>query len=66
MTYRPPLFAITLLSAAMLAYEILLIHLFSIIQYHHYGYMLIGLALLGYGASGTFLSFEQTWMKSRY
>jgi len=40
-----------------LAYEILLMRLFSIIQYHHFAYMIISLALLGYGASGTFLVF---------
>lgn len=51
---------------AILAYEILLMHLFSIIQYHHYGYMLIGLALLGYGASGTVLSLGQTWLSAHY
>lgn len=50
----------------MLAYEILLMHLFSIIQYHHYGYLVIGLALLGYGASGSFLSIGQTWLTAHY
>ena len=53
---RPPYFAIALFSAAALAYEILLIRLFSIIQWHHFAYMIISLSLLGYGASGMFLS----------
>ena len=52
----PPRFAIALISAAALAYEILLIRLFSIIQWHHFAYMIISLALLGYGASGTFVA----------
>lgn len=30
--------------------------LFSIIQWHHFAYMIISLALLGYGASGTFIA----------
>lgn len=30
--------------------------LFSIIQWHHFAYMIISLALLGYGVSGTFLA----------
>jgi spermidine synthase/MFS family permease len=30
--------------------------LFSIIQWHHFAYMVISLALLGYGLSGTFLA----------
>ena len=51
----PPLLSIALISAAALAYEILLMRLFSIIQWHHFAYMMISLALLGYGASGTFL-----------
>ncbi len=56
MTLRPPFFTIALLSSAMLAYEILLMRLFSIIQWHHFAYMIISLALLGFGASGTFVS----------
>ncbi len=30
--------------------------LFSVVQYHHFAYMVISMALLGYGASGTFLT----------
>jgi hypothetical protein len=33
--------------------------LFSIIQWHHFAYMVIGLALLGYGISGTVVSISQ-------
>ena len=50
---------ISLLSGAALGYEILLIRLFSIVQWHHFAYMIISLALLGYGASGTFLAVTQ-------
>jgi spermidine synthase len=53
---RVPRFSIALVSASALAYEILLMKLFSIIQWHHFAYMIISLALLGYGASGTFLA----------
>jgi len=56
MKSRPPLFTIAVLSSAVLAYEILLMRLFSIIQWHHFAYMIISLALLGFGASGTFVS----------
>ncbi len=55
-TTRLPYFSIALISASALAYEILLMKLFSIIQWHHFAYMIISLALLGYGASGTFLT----------
>lgn len=51
--------SIFLISFTALAFEILLTRLFSIIQWHHFAFMIISLALLGYGASGTFLSFGQ-------
>ncbi len=53
---RLPYFSIALTSALALAYEILLMKLFGIIQWHHFAYMIISLALLGYGASGTFIA----------
>jgi SAM-dependent methyltransferase len=63
---KPPLFSIALISAAALAYEILLMRLFSIIQWHHFAYMMISLALLGYGASGTFLALFQRKLEGRF
>jgi len=62
----PPLFSIALVSATALAYEILLMRLFSIIQWHHFAYMMISLALLGYGASGTFLALARRWLEGRF
>jgi len=56
---RPPVVAIAMLSATALAYEILLMRLFSIIQWHHFAYMVISLALLGYGFSGTLIAFSR-------
>jgi spermidine synthase/MFS family permease len=55
MSSRPPYLSLALLSASALGYEILLMRLFSIIQWHHFAYMVIALALLGYGFSGTLL-----------
>lgn len=66
MTGRPPLLSIGLLSASLLAYEICLMHLFAIIQYHHFAYMIISLALLGYGSSGTFLAIFRERLRGRY
>jgi hypothetical protein len=63
---RPPFFSIALLSATALSYEILLIRLFSIIQWHHFAYMIISLSLLGYGASGMFLSLARDWLRPRF
>ncbi len=53
---RPPLIAIGLLAACVLAYEVLLTRLFSIVLWHHFAYMIISAAMLGYGASGTLLT----------
>lgn len=54
--------AIALISAAALAYEILLIRIFSIVQWHHFAAMVISLALLGYGCSGTLLALARSWL----
>jgi spermidine synthase len=40
----------------VLAYEVLLTRLFSIVLWHHFAYMIISAAMLGYGASGTALT----------
>ncbi len=40
--------------------------LFSIIQWHHFAYMIIGLALFGYGISGTLINYCQRWLISRF
>ena len=63
---RPPYISIALLSGCVLAYEVLLMRLFSIIQWHHFAYMVIGLALLGYGMSGTLVSIFQNRLSARY
>ncbi|MCP4408467.1 MAG: SAM-dependent methyltransferase [Gammaproteobacteria bacterium] len=60
------LFSIALISACALSYEILLMRLLSIIQWHHFAYMIISLALLGYGISGTFLSVIKDHVASRF
>ena len=53
---RPPLASVALLSSAALATEILLSRSFAVVHWHHFAYMIISLALLGFGASGTFLA----------
>src|SRR5436190_19338264 len=62
----PPLWAVSLLSAAVLAYEILLMRLFSIIQWHHFAYMMISVAMLGYGAAGTFVALSQRFLCAHF
>lgn len=48
--------ALLLVSAAVLAYQVLLVRAFSIGQWHHFAYMVVSIALLGFGASGTLLA----------
>ncbi|MEJ2694343.1 MAG: SAM-dependent methyltransferase [Candidatus Thiodiazotropha sp.] len=66
MPSRPPYLSLSLLSASALGYEILLMRLFSIIQWHHFAYMVIALALLGYGVSGTLLTLIKANLQRRY
>ena len=62
---RPPFLAVSLLSAAALGYEVLLTRLFSIIQWHHFAYMIISVALLGYGAAGATVTLLQDRLVAR-
>jgi hypothetical protein len=62
----PPLATIFVLSAAALAYEVLLVRLFSIIHWHHFAFMVISIALLGYGASGSMITVFQRGLLKRY
>jgi hypothetical protein len=57
-----PLVAISLVSAGAIGYEVLLIRLYAIGQWHHLAYMVISIALLGYGASGSFLALARGWL----
>ena len=63
---RPPYAAIFLLSAAVLSYEVLLMRLFSLIQWHHFAYMMISVALLGYGMAGALVTLAQNQLKARF
>ncbi|MDH3458154.1 MAG: hypothetical protein OER90_15040 [Gemmatimonadota bacterium] len=48
--------AVALASAAILAYQVLLVRVLAIVQFYHFAYMAIGVAMLGFGASGTLLT----------
>jgi spermidine synthase len=61
-----PRLSIALISAAVLGYEILLMTLFSLIQWHHFAYMVVSVALLGFGASGSFLVLTRTVFENRF
>jgi spermidine synthase len=58
--------ATLLVSAAAIGYEILLMRVLSIVQWHHFAWMIISLALLGYGASGTFIAILRQRLEPRF
>lgn len=47
--------ALALISASALAYEILLLRVFSHTQWHHFASLAVSLAVLGFGVAGTML-----------
>ncbi len=63
---QQPRIAIALISAAVLGYEVLLMALFSQIQWHHFAYMVVSVALLGFGISGSLLVFAGRRLATRF
>ena len=63
---RRLLLATSLISAAAIGYELLLMRVLSIVQWHHFAWMIISLALLGYGASGTFIALFRSGIEKRF
>jgi len=63
---RRLLIAIFLVSGSAIAYEILLMRLLSIVQWHHFAWMIISLALLGYGASGVAIALGRSFFEPRF
>ncbi|MCM8570251.1 class I SAM-dependent methyltransferase [Gramella jeungdoensis] len=55
-SFKRLLVSIGLLSASMIAYQLSLMQYLSIIQWYHFAYMVIAIALLGFGGAGTFLA----------
>lgn len=53
--YPSQYISLSLLSGAVIAFQIILMNHFSLVQWHHFATMVISIALLGFGASGTFL-----------
>ncbi|MDW8343008.1 MAG: class I SAM-dependent methyltransferase [Verrucomicrobiae bacterium] len=51
-----PVVLVFTVSAAVLAYEVVLMRVFSIAQWHHFAGMILSVALLGFGLSGTLLA----------
>ncbi|MBM4169415.1 MAG: spermidine synthase-like protein [Ignavibacteria bacterium] len=54
--------SLLLISISILAYQIILMYTFSITQWYHFASMVISIALLGFGASGTVIALARTWL----
>jgi hypothetical protein len=59
-------FALGLLSAAVIAFQLALMQILAITQWHHFAYMIISVALLGFGAAGTCLALFRAALTARY
>ena len=57
--------AIGLLSAATIAFQLSLMQILAITQWHHFAYMVISVALLGFGAAGTVLALCRNVLAAR-
>ncbi|MFH1746605.1 MAG: hypothetical protein ABIG44_06105 [Planctomycetota bacterium] len=53
---RVALLSVLLISTALISYEIVLMRRLLLERWHHFGYLVISAALLGFGASGTLLA----------
>ena len=63
---RALVLAIALVSAGALAYQLLLMRWLAIVHWHPFAAMIISLALLGHGASGTWLSLQLARAQHRF
>ncbi len=60
--YGIPL-SIGITSMALIAFQLAIMQILSITQWHHFAYMVISMAMLGFGAAGTFLALFREWLK---
>jgi hypothetical protein len=58
--------SIGLLSAAVVAFQLALMQVFSITQWYHFAHMIISIALLGFGTSGTVLALFRKQLMKRF
>ncbi len=57
--------SMVLLSAAVLGFEIGLMRMLLVASWHHFAFLVISIALLGFGASGTALTCLRPWLLRR-
>jgi spermidine synthase len=57
--------AIALLSVSIISFQLSLMQILNHIQWSHFAYLVISLALLGFGASGTVIALFRKWFVKR-
>ncbi len=60
---KPIYLGIFLISISSLLLQITLTRVFSISQYYHFAFMVVSIAFLGFGASGTFLAIKKSLLE---
>ena len=68
MTQQPTVYrqiSLLLVSAALLAFQIALLQILATSQWDHFAYLVISIALLGFGVAGTILSLARGWILAR-
>ena len=63
--HKASLVSLFLLSMTVLAMEVFLTRIFSAISWHHFAYLIISLALLGFGAAGSYLTVSRRFADDR-
>jgi hypothetical protein len=58
--------AIGLISAAIIAFQLALMQILSYMQWYHFAYLIIAVALLGFGTAGTFLAVFRKILYANY
>ena len=58
--FRRTALSVAALAAAALLLESALTRLLAVAQYYHFAFLVVSLALLGFGASGAFLSLRKS------
>ena len=58
--------AIFLLAMSVLMVEVTLTRVFSVMSWHHFAYLIIGLAFLGFGAAGSYLTVSNRFAGSGF
>ncbi len=58
--------SLILISVAIIAYQLNIMQIFSIMQWYHFAYMVIAVALMGFGTAGTFLAIFRQYLLKKF